>query len=150
MESKNLEFEELAIAEAVGLTLHRLDFVVDAVQRAGRNAVVVEGEDAVAVVCQDASKLLQHTYARRLGTADPIVEDSSSHGFVVLPPDLTQVFLEVVGDGQRSVESQGVLQALFFVALWIKILWVFKQQPTRAFEDLALAFVGQFAEQLAA
>src|SRR5438874_13813142 len=112
MESKNLEFEELAIAEAVGLTLHGLDFVVDAFQRAGRNAVVVEGEDAVAVVCQDASKLLHHTYARRLGTADPIVEDSASHGLAVLPPDFTHVFLELVGDGQRSVESHSVLQAL--------------------------------------
>src|ERR1017187_5827672 len=150
VESKDLEFEELAITEAIGLTLHGLDFVVDAFQRAGRNAVVVESQDAVAVFLQGTGELLEHGDLRRIGAANPSVQDSSSAGFVRLPPDLTQVLLEVVRDRQRRVELQGVLQALLFVAEGVEVFRVLEQQPKRALEALALAFVGQFAKQLAA
>ena len=82
MQAKDFEFEELAIAEAIGLAFHGLDFVVDAFQGAGGDAVVVEGEDALAVFLQGAGELSQHADAGSVGAANPIVENSSGRGFV--------------------------------------------------------------------
>ena len=49
MDGEDFEFEELLISEAVGASFEGFDFVVGPLQRAGRDRVVVPGEDALAV-----------------------------------------------------------------------------------------------------
>ncbi len=46
MESEDFKFEEFLVAKALGLSLHRFDFVLDSFQRAGGDGIVVPGEDA--------------------------------------------------------------------------------------------------------
>ena len=150
METEDFEFEELVIAEAIGLAFHGLDLVVGALQGAGGDRVVVVGQDALAVFGQGVGELLQDRNARGLGAANPVVQHPASGRLVRLPPDLPQVLLEVVGHGQRRVQSQGVLQALLLVAARIEVLRVLQQEPARALEDLALLRIRQLPIQLAA
>ena len=71
MQGIDFEFEELLIAEAVGLALHRLDLVVRALQRPRRYPAIVVGQDALAVPGQRCGELLEQADARRLRAADP-------------------------------------------------------------------------------
>ena len=59
MEGIDLEFEEFVISETVGLTLHRSDFVVGALQRAGGNSELEVVEDSSRVSLEGAGELLQ-------------------------------------------------------------------------------------------
>lgn len=60
MDGQDLEFEEFSIAEAVGLAFHGLDFIVDAFERAGRDRVIVPGEDAVLMFFEGVGEFEQH------------------------------------------------------------------------------------------
>ena len=50
--------------------------------------LVVVREDALAVFFQGAGELLQHRNARRLGAANPIVQNPAGRGLALLLPDL--------------------------------------------------------------
>ena len=52
MYSEDLKFEELQIAEAVGLAFHGFDFVVHSFEGSGRDAAVVVRQDAVAMLLE--------------------------------------------------------------------------------------------------
>ena len=64
MEPENFQFEELVIAEAVRLAFHGLDFVVDALQGARRDGVVVIVQNPFLMFLQGVSELLQHANPR--------------------------------------------------------------------------------------
>ena len=63
MEAEDFEFEELGITEAVGLALHGFDLVVGALQRAGRDAVIVVIQNAFLVGLERVGELLQEADA---------------------------------------------------------------------------------------
>ena len=100
----DLQFEELLIAEAIRLTFHRLDLGVGALQGTSGDRVVVVGQDALLVLSKVSANWLQHPDARGTGPGQPIPQDAPSRPLVRLAPDLPQVFLEVVGRGQRLIE----------------------------------------------
>ena len=58
MESEDFEFEEFVVSESVGLAFHGFDFVVGAFQGAGRDGVVVVGQDAGLVSCSVLANFL--------------------------------------------------------------------------------------------
>ena len=58
MDREDLEFEELVISEAIGLAFHGLNLVVETLQGACGNPVVVIGQDALAVFGHGAGELL--------------------------------------------------------------------------------------------
>ena len=59
MYSEDFEHEEFGVSESVGLAFHGFDFVVGAFQRAGRDGIVVPGEDAPGVKAECLGKLFQ-------------------------------------------------------------------------------------------
>lgn len=74
MEGVDLQAEELGVAVAVGLAFRRLEFVVRALQRAGRDRVGVPVQQARPVQPQRLGELLEHRHVRRLGSDDPVVQ----------------------------------------------------------------------------
>ena len=96
------------IAEAVRLAFHGLDLGVGALQRACGDGVVVVGKDAAAVFVHRGGELFQHRDLRGASAGDPILENAPSGVFVALLPDLPQILLEIVGDGQGATERQSV------------------------------------------
>ena len=60
---------------------------------------------------------LQDTDARSVGAAAPVAEKMRgfSEGFLV--PELSKVFLQIIGDGKWFVELQGFFRTLLFVNL---------------------------------
>ena len=111
MDRHDLQLEELGIAEAVGLSVHGFDFVVGALHRACRDAVVVVGEDALVVVLQRVRELDEHLHLRREGPRDPVVEQKLRRRLAALTPYLTQILLHVVGQRQRRVQISACLAA---------------------------------------
>src|SRR5713101_4708441 len=150
MDAEDFEFEERAITKAVGLSFHRLDLGVGAFQRSGGDRVVVIGQDAFLVAFQGVRELGQHADTGGTGTSQPIPKDAASVALELLVPDLPEILLEVIGDGQRGVQAWGVFQALVFVACAVEVLRVLQEQPTGPLENLAVAVAGGLVIQLAA
>jgi hypothetical protein len=63
MESQDLELEELGVAKSVGLPLHGLDLVVDALEGASGNGVVIPRQDTASVCCKSLCEFLELAYA---------------------------------------------------------------------------------------
>ena len=59
MDSKDFEFKEFRISEAVVLAFHGFDFVVGSFQRHGGDGMVVPGKDAPGVEAKCFGKLFQ-------------------------------------------------------------------------------------------
>lgn len=98
---------------------------------------------------EGVGELLQHADAGDAGTGQPILQEEARQDFVPLGPDLPEVFLHVVGDGQRFVQTQGTIQTLAFLFLGVEIFRVLQEEPTNALEKL-LASGGEFVKQLSA
>ena len=129
--------------------MEEFDFVVGSLQGSGRDGVVVPVEDSFAVGLQCAGKLHQLPDPAGCGGGDPAVEDDAGGGLVLLHPDLGEVFLEVVGRGQRLVQLEGLLQSLAFVAFRIEVGGVLHEQPTCPLQDLLLELIGGLAMEFA-
>ena len=69
---------------------------------------------------------------------DPIHQQSLGGLLVVLFPDLVQFLLEVVGRGQRFIQSQGFLQTLAARCGWDRGFRPLEQQPTNPLEHVFL------------
>src|SRR5262249_15001599 len=139
MNRQDLQLEELTVAEAIGLAFHGLDLGVGAFQGAGGYRVVVPGQDTRLMLLESIGEPLEQPDARGARTGQPVAEYTPGRALVGLVPDLPQILLEIVGDGQRLVQTQGPLQPLVLVALGIQVLRVFQQQPARTLEDASVA-----------
>ena len=96
MDGVDFEFEELDVAEAVGLAFHGFDFVVGALEGGGGDGVIVPVEDAVAVDLDRPGHFLHAADARVFGQQDPEIEGCSGTAFVRLAPDLPELFRQIV------------------------------------------------------
>ena len=67
--------------------------------------------------------------ARRIQSS----KDSFGRGLVRLIPDLSEVFLQVVGAGERLVQSQSFFEAFTFVALVVQVFGILQQEPSNPF-----------------
>ena len=101
--------------------MEEFDFVVGSFEGAGRDGVVRPVEDSFAVGLQCACELHELFDTAGFGVCKPVIEDDAGGDFARLLPDLGEVFLEVVGRGQRLVESESLLQPLAFVAFRIEV-----------------------------
>src|SRR5439155_18366720 len=99
MDAKDFEFEERAIAKAVGLAFHRLDLGVVAFQRSGGDRVVVVGQDAFLVAFQGVRELSQHADTGGTATSQPIPKDAAGVALVTQVPNLAEMLLEKIDDG---------------------------------------------------
>src|SRR5450755_3601665 len=99
MQGVDLQSEKRLIAEPVSLSLKGFDLVVGSFPGRGGDGAIVIGQKASAVEAQRGGKLLEHADAGACGAGDPIVEESFRRRFVLLVPDLPQVFLHVVNRG---------------------------------------------------
>ena len=90
-------------------------------------------------------EVLQHPDARGFGVGDPVHEQSLSRLLVVLFPDLIEFRLEVVGRGQRRIQSESFRKTLRFLAGRIEVLLSLEQQPAHPFEHVFLHRVREFA-----
>jgi len=88
MDSKDFQFEELFVPEAVCLPFHGFDFVVGSFQGAGRDRVVVVGQDAVEVLGHRVRHVAQHPDPRGAGIIDPVDKVIFGRGLIGLFPDL--------------------------------------------------------------
>ena len=79
-----------------------------------------------------AGELQQLPNAARFGVGDPMVEDDAGGDIARLLPDLGEVFLEVVGDRQRLIELESLLQPLAFVALRVEAAECFTRSSRRS------------------
>lgn len=104
MKGQDFEFEEFVIPEAIGLPFHGFDLIVGPFQGSGGDGVVIIGQDAAAVKGQGLGHLDQHGDAGSRGPIHPILQDGGRCGFVRLLSYLVQVFLHIVGQGQRLVQ----------------------------------------------
>jgi hypothetical protein len=66
MDAEGFEPEEFGISESIGLAFHGFDFVVGAFQGAGRDGVVVPGQDTEGVEAERLGELLEQADAGRL------------------------------------------------------------------------------------
>jgi hypothetical protein len=97
-------------------------------------------QDTLLMLLQRIRELRQHSNARSASAGQPIPEHLPRAALVWLRPDLPQVFLEIVGDGERFIQAQRFLQPFQFIAALVKVLRVLEQQPTRTLEDFAFFF----------
>ncbi len=148
-----------AVAVAVSLALEGFDFVVQSLQRAGRDRTAVVVQQSNAVELEGGGHLLQHRDPRRLGPTAPVVQEAGGVLHALPIPEASELVLHVVGGGQRLVEAQRFLQTGLFALRFVEVLGVLEDQPAGALEDgltasfgLALVFaaeVGQaFVEEL--
>ena len=106
VQRKDLELEELLVAEAVGLAFHRLDLVVGPLQGARRDEGVVVGREAVAVRIQGSRHLLD---ARRLGPPNPSVREhgganaSSNRARTPFDPSRSSAFEKHLAETENQV-----------------------------------------------
>ena len=119
MDSVDLELEEFIVSKAVALPLEDTDFGVGSFQLGSRDAVVVVGQEAGAVGGQRLGELLEHSNAGGCRAADPVLEKGGRRQLVGLRPELAQVFLEVVGGGQRGAGAARPLPGVC-VRPWIR------------------------------
>lgn len=136
------ELVELPIPEAIHLAFH------GSFEGVCGDWVLVIGQDAFLMLLQCVRETLPHANFRCTGPCQPVLEDPKCRALVRLPPDLPQVFLEVVGGGQGRVQLQGLLQTLVLVTLASQVLRVLQEQPACSFEDLALLVAAGLAMQL--
>ena len=66
-------------------------------------------------------ELLEHADAGGFGVGDPVHQQGLGGFLVVLFPDLVQFLLEIVGRGQRFIQSQGFLKTFGLVAGGIEV-----------------------------
>jgi len=108
VERVDFEVEEFLVAESVVLALHGFDFVVGAFEGSGGDGMIVPGEDALGVGQESAGELLDDADAGSQGLQIPRLEEPAGLGFAGLVPQLSQIFLEIVGGGQRLIQLQGL------------------------------------------
>jgi len=63
---------------------------------------------------------------------------------------LPQVFLELVGDGQRLIEPQRFPESIQVVSVLVEVFGILDHEPTGALEDAAVMIAGGLVEQLTA
>jgi hypothetical protein len=108
--AEDFEFEELGISKSVGLAFHRFDLVVRAFQGAGRDRVVVSGQNPSGVQSK-------HRHVRGFGIGDPLQQARHGRLLIILLPDLVEFFFQKLGDGQRFVQLERLGKTLgFFLA----------------------------------
>src|SRR5512135_1736512 len=149
VDRQDLQLEELLVAEPIRLPLHRLDLVVRPLHRARRDHHVVVGQQTTPMRRQRLGHLLQHLDPRCLRALDPAIEQQRPELLPRLLPELAEVLLQVVGHGQRLVQSQRLLQLLPLVLLLVEVLRRLQQQLSRPLQDLPLHPVGRLAVQRA-
>ena len=134
------------IAEAIGVALQSADLVVGALQRPRGNRELEIVEDAPGVLPQGAGELLQDADLGSHRPGTPGGQEFPGRPPVRLFPQLSQVFLEVIGRGQRGIQFQGLVQAFRSFRL-VQVFGVLEQQPAGAFEHVLVQFVGRLAEE---
>src|SRR5207249_2341317 len=105
---------------------------------------------ALLVLVQGGSELDEHADARGSSAGKPVTQNPPGGAQVGLVPNLPQVFLEVVGGGQRQVELERFVQTFPFVAFGIEVLRVLEQKPARSLEYPALRIAAQLPVEFAA
>ena len=106
MDAEDFEFEELVVAEAVGLAFHGLDLGVGAFQGAGGDAGSRSRPGCPPGVLRACRRTAAACGCRRprRGRIQSSQERGAPSRLLGLLPDLPQVFLQVVGHGQRLVQ----------------------------------------------
>jgi hypothetical protein len=148
MYCQELELKELEISIAVSLSLHQFNFVVRSLEWSGADGMVVPGQDSLTVFAQGVGELLELPDTGHFGPTNPVFEELLACQPGPLSPDLTQVLLEVICDGQGFIELEGLVQSLTFRAFIVEVLGPFEQQPADSLEDRFLQRVGGLAVQL--
>ena len=75
MDGEDFELEEFLVSVAIGLPLHRFDFVVGAFEPSHRNGIFIVSQNAATVLGQGSSEFHQHANAGVLGAKNPIVQE---------------------------------------------------------------------------
>src|SRR5271170_4004956 len=147
MNSIDFQFEELLVAVAIGLPLHRLDLVVRPLQGTRRDRVVIPRYQAQRVFPQRLGQTSQERNARSLCPCQPIQQEDRRLVLVVLLPEFPQLLLEVIGRRQRFVQLQSFVQTFPLLPRRVQVFRPFHQQPTHPLEYLPV-FRGGLVVQL--
>ena len=107
---KLIEFEgeEVGVAEAVVLAVESLDLVIGSFQGTGGNWIVIPGQDSLGVLEQRPGEIVEDADAGTQGLMISVEQLAPRSAPIGLLPDLPQVFLEIVGSGQRLIQPQGL------------------------------------------
>ena len=81
----------MVVSEAISLTFHGFDFVVDAFQRSGGDGVVVVGQETVGVKAKRSGKLMKNADASRFCAENPIQQKRFGFLLAVLLPEFAQL-----------------------------------------------------------
>src|SRR5262249_36545556 len=147
MDRQDLPLEELPVPEPIRLPLHRLDLVVRPLHRTAADHDIVVRQQPAPVPRERLGHLLEDPDPRRLGPADPPVEERGGEPLPRLLPEPPEVLLQVVGRRQRLVELQRLVQPLLLVLFPGEVRGVLQQQPPRPLWDLLVLHVGRLALQ---
>jgi hypothetical protein len=86
MKSQDFEFEELMIAEAIGLSRPSFDFVIGALQGAGRYRLVAAGQQTTAMAGHGFREFHKEGDPCGFRPGDPVFQEDGGCGFVGLFP----------------------------------------------------------------
>jgi len=100
MNCHDTQLEERDVSEPICLAFHGLDLVVHPFQWACGDAMSVVGEDAIAVSLKSSGESLQDADPRGLCLGDPFIQSLPCAFLSLFPPDLPEIFLQVVGNGR--------------------------------------------------
>ncbi len=109
--------------------------------------MVIVGEDSLGVKAERFGKTREHGDTGGFGVQDPLHQERLGGFLVLLFPDLIEFLLEVVGRGQRFIQSQGFLKAFGLVVGGIEVFRPLEQEPTNALEHVFLHRVLELAIQ---
>src|SRR6056297_1500941 len=109
--------------------------------------MVIICKDSISMRRQHFSHFLQLTNPRSFCSGNPVIQDLACLILVGLYPYLSQVFFHIICSRQRFIQLQSFLQTLSFTFVWVKVFRIFKQNPSRTFQNIFFTCFAQFMMQ---